>query len=115
VPIHEFPHSGPGSIDGRCGYDDESPVECNRAVVGGYVYRGQALPELEGRYFYGDFINNFVESLIVKAGAATCHASHASLSTIDTPIQGLVSFSEDANGELYVLDLLGNVYRLDRG
>jgi glucose/arabinose dehydrogenase len=114
APIHEFPHSGPGSVDGRCEYDDEKPVECNRAVVGGYVYRGKALPELEGRYFYGDFINNFVESLIVKDGAATCHAAHPSLSTSETPIQGLVSFSEDANGELYVLDLLGNVYRLDR-
>jgi glucose/arabinose dehydrogenase len=115
APIHEFPHSGPGSVDGRCEYDDARPVECNRAVVGGYVYRGKALPELEGRYFYGDFINNFVESLIVKSGAATCHATHPSLSTSETPIQGLVSFSEDANGELYVLDLLGNVYRLDRG
>lgn len=114
APIHEFPHSGPGSVDGRCGYDDARPVECNRAVVGGYVYRGRALPELDGRYFYGDFINNFVDSLIVKDGAATCHASHPSLASADTPIQGLVSFSEDANGELYVLDLLGNVYRLDR-
>lgn len=115
APVHEFGHTGPGSMDGRCGYDDERPVECNRAVVGGYVYRGRALPELDGRYFYGDFINNFVESLIVKDGAATCHASHPTLATPDTPIQGLVSFSEDANGELYLLDLFGNVYRLDRG
>ena len=116
APVHEFEHSGAGSVDGRCGYDDESPpLACNRAVVGGYVYRGAALPELDGRYFYGDFINNTVSSLIVKSGAATCHAEHQSdLYSTETPIQGLASFSEDAAGELYLLDLLGNVYRIDR-
>jgi glucose/arabinose dehydrogenase len=115
-PLHEFPHSGAGSVNGRCGYDDTTtPRECNRAVVGGYVYRGSALPELEGRYFYGDFINNTVSSLIVKDGAASCHAEHQpDLYSPETPIQGLVSFSEDAAGELYVLDLLGNVYRIER-
>jgi glucose/arabinose dehydrogenase len=116
APLHEFAHTGAGSVDGRCGYDDATtPRECNRAVVGGYVYRGAALPELDGRYFYGDFINNTVSSLIVKDGAATCHAEHQSdLYSPATPIQGLASFSEDAAGELYLLDLLGNVYRVDR-
>ncbi|HEY3497010.1 MAG TPA: PQQ-dependent sugar dehydrogenase [Polyangiaceae bacterium] len=116
APVHEFEHSGAGSVNGRCGYDDESaPLACNRAVVGGYVYRGSALPELDGRYFYGDFINNTVSSLIVKDGAATCHAMHETdLNSAETPIQGLASFSEDAAGELYLLDLLGNVYRIER-
>jgi glucose/arabinose dehydrogenase len=115
-PVYAFEHSGAGSVDGRCAFDDTmTPLACNRAVVGGYVYRGAALPELDGRYFYGDFINNTVSSLIVKDGVAGCHEEHEDdLYTSETPIQGLASFSEDAAGELYVLDLLGNVYRVDR-
>jgi glucose/arabinose dehydrogenase len=111
----ELGHTGEGSVKGSCGFDETKVVDCNRAVLGGYVYRGQALPELDGRYFYGENIHNEIKSLVVKDGKATCQADHTTdLVTKATPIRGLVSFSEDAQGELYLLDIFANVYRLDR-
>jgi glucose/arabinose dehydrogenase len=111
----ELGHTGEGSVNGSCGFDDMKVVDCNRAVLGGYVYRGQALPELDGRYFYGENIHNEVRSLVVKDGKATCQADHTKdLVSNTTRIQGLVSFSEDAQGELYLLDIFANVYRLER-
>ena len=56
-----------------------------------------------------------IRSLVVKDGKATCQADHTKdLVTNTTRIQGLVSFSEDAQGELYLLDIFANVYRLER-
>jgi glucose/arabinose dehydrogenase len=114
--LHELAHTGMGAgAGGVCPFDDEKPIDCNRAVVGGHVYRGRAVPELDGRYFYGEHMHNQVMSLVVKNGAATCHADHTTdLTTPQTPIQGLISFAQDAQGEVYLLDLFGNVYRIDR-
>jgi glucose/arabinose dehydrogenase len=116
APLVEIAHDGVGSVDGKCTADFETaPAECNRAVIGGYVYRGPKLPELDGRYFYGDYIQNRIYSLIVEDGAATCHAEHTDdLITAQTPIQGLISFSQDAKGEVYLLDIFANVYRIAR-
>ncbi len=40
------------------------------SVTGGYVYRGTAIPALQGHYFYGDFCGGFVRSFRVEGGAA---------------------------------------------
>lgn len=115
-PILAIPHDGPGSVNNTCVNDfEQEAAECNRAVVGGYVYRGARLPELNGRYFYGDNIQNTVRSFIVNNGEVSCQATHtADLVDSDTRIAGMVSFSEDAAGELYILDLFGNIYRIER-
>jgi glucose/arabinose dehydrogenase len=113
--VFEFAHAGNGANGGVCGFDETAVIDCNRAIIGGYVYRGKALPELYGRYFYGEYIKNEVRSLIVRDGRAACQADHTvDLRTAATPIQGLLSFSEDAQGELYLLDIFANVYRVER-
>lgn len=33
------------------------------AIIGGYVYRGSAMPELQGRYIFGDFIRSGVTTI----------------------------------------------------
>ncbi len=39
------------------------------SITGGYVYRGTALPELQGRYLYSDFCGGFLRSLRFDGGA----------------------------------------------
>ena len=41
------------------------------AVIGGYVYRGSAIPDLDGRYFYGDFCSNRIWSFVGNGGQVT--------------------------------------------
>jgi hypothetical protein len=41
------------------------------AITGGYVYRGSAIPQLQGVYFYGDFCQGWVRSFRYSSGAVT--------------------------------------------
>jgi uncharacterized protein (TIGR03437 family) len=78
------------------------------AVVGGYVYRGIAYPELRGIYIYGDFCSGRIWGL--QRNGETW-LSEVVLSA-GPPI---TSFGEDEAGELYLTDYLGHVYRVAAG
>ena len=77
------------------------------SVIGGYVYRGKALPSLRGRYFYGDFYNPQIYSLRVRSGKAT------NVRNEPLRVSALAAFGQDAAGELYAVSLSeGSVYKL---
>ena len=80
------------------------------AVIGGYVYRGSALPSLVGRYLYSDF-------LATKAWAIQTDGSGNFVS--NTEVAGNLgdarSFGEDDAGEVYILVGNGTIYRLQAG
>jgi glucose/arabinose dehydrogenase len=83
------------------------PQPAHRSVIGGYVYRGRALPALRGRYFYTDFYINRIYSLRVRNGRAT------GVRTEPFGAGSVAGFGEDARGELYVASLgEGRVYKL---
>ncbi len=91
LPIHEYPHPSP------CG-----------SVTGGHVYRG-VLPEIQGLYFFGDYCSGQIFSFDPASGQATERS--AELSDAVARFQ-LVGFGEDSFGELYLVHLNGNLYRL---
>jgi glucose/arabinose dehydrogenase len=71
------------------------------AIVGGFVYRGQALPNLVGHYIFGDIVRG--------------RLFHFDMSTIApdgrTPIHELTIY--DADQPTTLLELLGNDFRAD--
>lgn len=82
----------------------EHPV--GRSITGGYVYRGEAFPGLRGVYFYSDFITGRVWGAVrTNGGAATRELA-------ETAMQ-VSSFGEDDEGELYITDFRGGVYRVE--
>ena len=85
-------------------YDHDTGV----SITGGFVYRGEAIPALRGRYVFGDFLAGFVATLTLEDGEW-----RAEQLPIDVP--QLASFGEDSAGELYALNLSGTVYRLVAG
>lgn len=101
-PIHVYDHSSPIQdlmenliLENRC------------SVTGGYVYRGEALPELDGKYFYGDYCSGHIWTLERDADG-----EWENLLFLNSDFQ-LASFGEDAAGELYALDFNTNaIYRL---
>jgi glucose/arabinose dehydrogenase len=92
-------------------YDHESG-DCS--VTGGYVYRGAAIPELHGRYFYGDFCSNRVRTFVWNGTAATDARELTADLESATVLGAVTSFGEDAAGELLVVDRRGAVFRVVR-
>jgi glucose/arabinose dehydrogenase len=78
------------------------------SVTGGAVYRGAAIPELQGHYFYADFCQGWVRSFRVEGGQAVDQAEWPTL----RPGGIVPSFGEDAAGELYVLTGEGGVFKI---
>ncbi|HXF50266.1 MAG TPA: PQQ-dependent sugar dehydrogenase, partial [Dehalococcoidia bacterium] len=90
-----LPRAWYGREDGAC------------AVIGGYVYRGRAMPELDGWFVYGDFCNGRVWAV------NTGDESSLPVLLADTG-RAISSFGELPDGELIALTFDRAVYRLER-
>ncbi|MGH7897338.1 MAG: PQQ-dependent sugar dehydrogenase, partial [Candidatus Binatia bacterium] len=86
----------------------EYPTDGGCSVIGGYVYRGNTIPEIRGHYFFGDFCAGFVRSLRVSGGRAVDERDHPDLN----PGDQITSFGQDAAGELYVVTAGGGIFRI---
>jgi glucose/arabinose dehydrogenase len=84
APTYEYSHE-----KGRC------------SIAGGYVYRGKAIPELVGKYVFGDYCSGEIWAL--KNGKAEL---------LPIQVDSLSSFGEDSTHELYALSQQGPVYQL---
>ncbi len=87
-PIAEYPHTE------------------GEAVMGGYVYKGTAIPSLSGAYIFGDYGSGTIWEL-TEAPPGTWTRTKL-LSTG----RNLSSFGQDVAGEIYVVDYSGNVLKL---
>jgi hypothetical protein len=79
------------------------------SVTGGFVYRGSAIPELAGTYFYSDYCSGFVRGFRLQGGAAADERRWPELEPAD---HAVASFGEDSDGELYLLTAGGEVHRI---
>jgi putative heme-binding domain-containing protein len=86
---------------------DHSHTEAN-SVIGGPIYRGSKLPELDGTFIYGDYITGTIWGL--KSDGKDSYAHQV---LVDTD-QRITAFAEGSAGELYVLDYdyTGQIYEL---
>ena len=83
-PVHDYPRSA--------GY----------SVTGGYVYRGQALQQLVGRYVFGDFGSGLIWQLVPNGAGG-----YTPQQLLDFNNDSLASFGQGDDGELYVVDIQG--------
>ena len=79
------------------------------SITGGFVYRGRALPELAGRYFYSDYCGGYLKSFFSTASGIV-----ESRDWNIGDIGRVVSFGQDADGELYMLTSGGAVHKIER-
>jgi len=89
----------------------------NCCIIGGYRYRGAALCDYQGLYFFGDFCSSRVWSVEWNGTSTQNLTEHtAELAAGGGPTINLItSFGEDAAGELYVCDAFGDVFRIEPG
>jgi hypothetical protein len=81
-----------------------------RSVTGGQVYRGCAIPDLRGTYFYGDYETARIWSFRYDGKTVTDFKERSLEFNLYPKVS---SFGEDARGEVYICDhTLGTVYRI---
>ena len=85
-PVYEYDHSHGSSI------------------TGGYVYRGNAVPSLQGKYLYADFVSGRVWVLDLNSDDGN---TNSLIGTLSNP----ASFGEDADGEVYVVSYNGGLFK----
>ena len=76
------------------------------SVTGGYVYRGKKFPELEGSYFYGDYLSGNMWQ--IRKGENGEYQNEL----VRRTGQSIAAFGEDADGEVYLLSFDGKIYRI---
>ena len=77
------------------------------SITGGFVYRGRGIPTLTGHYLYADYCRGWIRSFKYERGGASDHREWRGLNP--GPV---MSFGEDAAGELYLCSQRGDVFRL---
>jgi glucose/arabinose dehydrogenase len=92
-----------------CDYDHS----LGNAIIGGYVYRGSGVPELQGKYIFAD--NGSARFWTVTPNG-TNSAPRQEITSVLNPspkqINSPTAFGEDANGELYICDYDGEIYKI---
>jgi glucose/arabinose dehydrogenase len=76
------------------------------SVTGGYVYRGKQYPNLVGRYLFGDYCGGQMWALSQDENGAW------KMSILPAAGFSISSFGEDQEGEMYLVDYGGSVYRV---
>ncbi len=79
------------------------------AVTGGFVYRGTAIPELQGAYVFADYCEGELRALTQEGGQVTAERR------LDVETSNIAAFGEDGDGELYVLSQDQGLLRVDPG
>lgn len=78
------------------------------AIVGGHIYRGSDIPDLYGWYVFGDFCSGTIRAIDAAAASTPDAGLQDPIILLDSDAV-LVSFGESRSGELYVVDIAGNV------
>jgi len=96
-PIHNFTHGG-----GRC------------SITGGYVYRGDTIPDLRGAYFSADYCSGQIWTLRYDGASVTELIDRES--ELDPPggasITNISSFGQTEDGEIYIVELGGQIWKV---
>lgn len=90
-PVYAYPHVGGGSA----------------SIIGGYVYRGSAIPALYGTYLFAEFYTGEVFGLVSDGAGGVDVSTVATQANMQT-----ATFAEDQDGELYVADYQNRIWRI---
>ncbi|MCA9310247.1 MAG: PQQ-dependent sugar dehydrogenase [Phycisphaerales bacterium] len=99
-PIYTYPHVATGE-----------PFRCS--VIGGEVYRGSAIPELQGYFFFADYCSNEVKAIRHHDGVTDLMDLTAQLAGCDIDLTTITGFGLDEDGEMLILARgSGNIYKV---
>lgn len=98
-----------------CDPDDYTPPDLiytheeGLSITGGYVYRGAEIPEIQGTYFYSDWVSQWIKSFQYVDGEVTEERDWTE--DLGGEVGSVTSFGLDGHGELYITTYEGGVYK----
>ncbi len=101
----------PGNVDPLYDYEHGLGEFQGGSVTGGMLYRGP-ITELQGKYIFGDFVSNNIWSFDPADPDNTVARINDDLLPNSGGLDAMAAFSEDAIGNLYLVDLSGEVFRV---
>ena len=76
------------------------------AIIGGYVYHGDAIDDLQGAYVYGDSCRSQLVAVVYSGGHVVAQRD------LGVDVSDMTTFGEDPSGELYAVSRGGSIYKL---
>ena len=109
-PLVESMHTGTGARPATATDPVYEYSHANSAcsIIGGYVYRSQAIPDLYGRYVFGDYCTGQIMALTQKG-------TSWQETDLTAKVPNLDSFGMTHNGDIYVMSTSGMIGRIDAG
>ncbi|MBZ0303982.1 MAG: PQQ-dependent sugar dehydrogenase [Anaerolineae bacterium] len=101
------PYSGEADPGGTVAPVAEYSHSNGCSVTGGYVYRGDSLPAMQGVYLYGDWCSGNIWALYPDAQATWQNVDFMSGTGM-----AISAFGQDEAGEMYVADYGGRILKL---
>ena len=105
--LHQY--RGPTPAGARDPILETTHSDGNCALVGGYVYRGRAVPALDGVYVFGDSCRPELVGVVAAGGRVVAQRD------LGVNVTSLTTFGEDPSGELYAVARGGTIYRIAAG
>jgi glucose/arabinose dehydrogenase len=81
------------------------------SVTGGYVYRGEHIPSLQGTYVFGDFCSGRIWGLSPSGDPGKSQGSFEKKLLMKSDLM-ISSFAEDNHGEIYIIHYDGEIYKI---
>ena len=87
------------------------------SVTGGYVYRGSNIPEIEGYYLFADYCTGRIWMFQHENDTVSNLSEITDIINLEDNKETVYisSFGEDANGELYIINYNGSIYKIKKG
>jgi glucose/arabinose dehydrogenase len=96
LPVYHYLHDGNGC-----------------AIIGGEVYRGRLMPEVDGHFFFADFCLGWVRSVVLDDSDVFLVVDW--ITEREDRLGNVTTIGSDRHGELYVANLAGEIWRLELG
>lgn len=94
LPVYQYLHDGNGC-----------------AIIGGGVYRGSLMPELDGHFFLADFCLGWIRSVVLDDSEV--HLVVDWITEREDRLGNVTTIGFDRHGEIYVANLAGELWRLE--
>ena len=110
-PIYFYPNNA-NIFKVLLGWDEEDALGCS--VTGGYVYRGSKVPSLKGYYLFADYCTGRIWTFRYMDNQILDLIELTNIINIENGDKTIYisSFGQDSNGELYIINYNGSIYKI---